>query len=166
MHCTATIRNDSNFPIEFHGALSKEYNFPAFCNGEKYKVFLVPEALTPDTATVYNNVLNGQHEFLNRSLDASYVLNRRLEPTEFCVVTIVVLSQTPVKCAAVPRAIFTYDDIALYNACELVVNDEIKTDPQFEIGVKLEYYKQRKFIPPDDGCVVIPFGQISYPESR
>lgn len=165
VHSTAIITNDSIIPIQFQAALSNEYNFPTFCSDtSKYKIFLVPKELTPDTATIYNNVLNGQHDFLNTPLKISSVFNKILNPGEYCVVTIGVLIPKPTNCAAVPRAIFSHDNRELYQTCKSMINETISTIPQLEIGVKLEYYNKRKFIPPDDGCVIIPFGQISYPE--
>ena len=166
IHSTAIITNDSMVPIHLKAALSNEYEFPTFCGDtNKYKVFLVPKELTPDTATIYNNVLNGQHDFLNAPLDNPSAINKTLTPGEFCVVTIGVLIPKPTNCAAVPRAIFSNDDRGLYQICDSQKNKAISTVPQLEIKVKLEYYYKRKFITPEDGCVIIPFGQISYPEN-
>ena len=164
VHSTAIITNDSTIPIHLQLALSKEYEFPAFCNDKKYKVFLLPEELTPDTATIYNGIVNGQHDFLNTPLANPVPLNKTLKPNEYCVITIGVLIVKPANCAAVPRAIFSHDNKGLYSACDSQENQATSADLQLEIGVKLEYYNQRKFIPPGDGCTVIPFGQISYPE--
>ena len=165
VHSTAIITNDSIIPIHLQATLSNEYEFPTFCGDtNKYKVFLVPKELTPDTATIYNNVLNGQNDFLNTPLDNPSVLNKILNPDEYCVVTIGVLIPKPTNCAAVPRAIFSHDHKGLYQTCERKINKAISTIPQLAIGVKLEYYYKRKFITPEDGCVVISFGQISYPE--
>jgi hypothetical protein len=163
LHSTATITNDSTIPIYLQFALANEYEFPIFCGDEKYKVFLLPEELTPDTATIYNNIVNGQHDFLNTPLDNHSVINRTLDPGEYCVITIGTLTPKPSNCAPVPRAIFSQDTKGVYQGCDRHSNEEISTDPQLEIGVKLEYYNQRKFIAPEDACTVIPFGQISYP---
>lgn len=163
VHITATVTNDTTVPIQLHGALATEYNFPGFCSDDKFTVFLVPEELTPDTATIYNDILNGQHDYLNTPLDAPAVLNKTLNPGEFCVVTVGTLTQIPSNCAPVPRAVFSHDNIELYQTCDSQINEAISTEPQFEIGVKLEYYYKRKFISPEDGCAVIPFGKISYP---
>ena len=165
VHMTTTITNDSTIPIHLQLALSNEYEFPTFCgDSNKYKVFLLPEELTPDTATLYNSIVNGQHDFLNSPLDKPNILNRTLNSGEYCVVTIGVLAPMPTNCSAVPRAVFSHDNKELYNACDRQLNQAISTDSRLEIGVKLEYYNQRKFIEPEDGCAVIPFGQISYPE--
>lgn len=163
VHITATITNDSTVPIHLQLALAEAYDFPAFCGDDQYKVFLLPEELTPDTATIYNNIVNGQHDFLNTPLDKPFMSNITLTPGEYCVITIGVLIPKPANCAAVPRAIFSQDTKGLYQACDRQINRAISTGPQLEIGVKLEYYYQRKFIAPEDGCAVIPIGQISYP---
>ena len=164
VHITATITNDTIIPIRLQLALAKEYEYPDFCGNEKYKVILLPEELTPDTADIYNNIVNGQHDFLNSPLDNAETLTKTLNPGEFCVVTVGTLTPKPSNCAAVPRAIFSHDNTALYTACDRQKNPSISTDAHLELGVKLEYYNQRKFISPEDGCAVIPFGQISYPE--
>ena len=164
VHSTSIITNDSTIPIHLQLALSSEYELPTYCgDSNKYKVFLLPEELTPDTATLYNNIVNGQHDFLNAPLINSATINKILNSGEYCVVTIGVLVRKPTNCAAVPRAVFSHDNKGLYRACDSQLNQAILTDPLLEIGVKLEYYNQRKFIPPEDGCVVIPFGKISYP---
>lgn len=164
VHSTNIITNDSIIPIHLEFTLSKEYEFPAFCNDKTFQAFLLPEELTPDTATLYNNIVNGQHDFLNSPLANPHTINKILEPGEYCVVTIGILIVKPANCAAVPRAVFSHDNIGLYSACHRQTNQALSTDPQLEIGVKLEYYYKRKFISPDDGCSVIPFGQISYPK--
>ena len=164
VHITATITNDSTIPIHLQFTLAHEYEFPAFCNDSKYKAFLLPAVLTPDTATIYNNIVNGKHVFLNTPLANPAIINKTLIPGEFCVVTIGTLTPKPSNCAPVPRAVFSHDTKQLYQACDRQINEGITTDPQLEIGVKLEYYNQRKFIAPEDGCTVIPFGQISYPD--
>ena len=164
VHITATITNDSTIPVHLQFALAKEYEFPAFCGDDKYKVFLLPEELTPDTATIYNNIVNGQHDFLNKPLDHPSVQNKTLHPGEYCVITIGTLTPIPSNCAPVPRAVFSHDNIGLYQTCDRPLNEAISIDPQLQIGVKLEYYYKRKFIPPEDGCAAIAFGQISFSE--
>jgi len=165
VHSTAIITNDSTIPIHLKLALSNEHEYPTYCGDtHKYKVFLLPEELTPDTATIYNNIVNGQHDFLNAPIDNSKILHKTLNSGEYCVVSIGVLVQKPTNCAAVPRAIFSYDNKGLYHACDSQINRALSTSAQLEIGVKLEYYNRRKFIAPEDGCTIIPFGQISYPE--
>ena len=163
VHSTAIITNDGTIPIRLQFALSVENEFPSYCGDtNKYKVCLLPERLTPDTATIYNNVVNGQRDFLSLSLEEANIIEKTLNSGEYTVVTIGVLIPKPTKCAAVPRAIFSYDDKELYHMCDQQKNSVFSTKPHLEIGVKLEYYNQRKFIPPEDGCVTIPFGQISY----
>lgn len=164
VHSTAIITNDSIVPIHVQCMLSKAYEFPAFCGDSTYQVFLLPEQLTPDTTTIYNSIVNGQHDFLNNPLSTPATLNKTLDPGDNCVVTIGVLIRKPANCAAVPRAIFTHDERGLHQKCDIELNQAISADFKLQLGVKLEYYYRRKFIAPGDGCVVIPFGQISYPE--
>lgn len=164
LNATAIITNNNTIPIQLQFALSKEYAFPTLCGNEKYKVFLLPEELTPDTARIYNNITTGDDDFLNTFSDNPQLLNKTINPGEYCVVTVATLNPNPKNCNAVPRAIFSYKNKDLYQTCEGQINEAISTDPQLEISLKLEFYKERKFIEPDDGCVIIPFGQISYAE--
>ena len=163
VHITATITNVDTIPIHLQLAFAKEYDFPGFCGDDKYKVFLLPEELTPDSLTVYNNIVNGQHDFLNDPLKNSTSINKTLNPREYFVVTTGTLTAKPSNCSPVPRAIFFYDE-GLYRDCDRPINEKISTDSNLAIGLKLEYYNQRKFIAPEDGCATIPVGQISYPD--
>ena len=162
VHCTATMRNDTTIPLHLHFALAETIEFPSFCGDDGFRVFILPEELTPDTATIYNGIVNGSHDFLNDPLNNTRLIEKTLEPEGYCVVTIGVLIQKPASCAAVPRAVFSHDGAAQYHSCDQHQNQLITSGAQFQIGAKLEYYFERKFIPPDDGCVVIPIGQISY----
>ncbi len=161
-HITAIITNQNKSSIELYLGLSKTVEFPTFCNDNTYKVFLLPEELTPDTATVYNNIVNGTHDFLNAPLHQSSTISKTLKANELCMVTIGTLTQLPSSCSVVPRAVFSHDSLNRYAPCEKFINQEIPTNPLVEIGVKLEYYNRRKFIGPEDDCMIIPFGQFSY----
>ena len=163
VHATANITNDSTVPIHLQFALAKEYEFPAFCEDDTYKAFILPEELTPDTATLYNNIVNGPHAFLDAPLSLPDGFQKTLLPGDFCVVTIGILIAEPANCAAVPRAVFSFDNQEQYRTCDRLENPAVSSSPPLEIGVKLEYYKNRKFLPPEDHCAIIPFGQISYP---
>ena len=165
MHMTATITNDTTIPIQFYGALAKKYAFPNVCQDTNtFEVFLLPRELTPDTATIYNNIVNGEHDYLYRALDDPNAFTQTIAPGEFCVVTIGVLHTKPSNCAAVPRGVISHDSIHLYTTCDRLTNNRISGDPRLAIGAKLEYYYKRKFISPEDGCVIIPFGTITYAE--
>ncbi len=171
IHATSIITNDSTIPIHLQIALSKEYEFPTLCNDKKYRVFLLPKEQTPNTATLYDRIINGFDDFIKTCLDNPYIINKTLKPGENCEITIGTLYPSPTNCGVVPRAVFSHDNKGLYHACDRQLparsaggNQPISSDPQFEIGVKLEFYNQRKFIGPEDHCTVIPFGQISYLE--
>ena len=145
VHSTAIITNDSLIPIHLSLAMSNELDFPTYCeDSNQYKVFLLPEELTPDTATIYNNIVNGQHDFLNHPLTNQNIINRSLKYGEFIVVTIGVLIPKPSNCAAVPRAVFTEDTNELYSKCENQINQLLMSKSSFEIGVKLEILQSKK----------------------
>ena len=162
VHNTAVITNDSTIPIQLNLALAKEMSFPDFCGESTYKVFTLPGELTPDTSTVYNNIVNGTHDFLNAPLKNTKEIKKTLQPDDICLVTIGVLIQKPANCAAVPRAVFSLNGTTPDLECERQNNEGLPDKMHSEVGIKLEYYYNRKFVPPDDGCVVIPIGQISY----
>ena len=166
IYTTAVITNDSDELIHLHMALSETYEFPSFCGDDeyKYKVVLLPEELTPDTATLRNTIIGGSEDYFKTDMTDPNSLNKTLKPGEYCVVTVGTLYPGKSNCEVIPRAIFSRDNMGLYEACDRQLNQIIPTDVKVELGVKLEYYNQRKFIPPEDGCVVIPFGQIRYLE--
>jgi len=159
-YITATITNDSTIAIHLQIALSNEYDFPAACGDKKYKVFLLPKELTPDTAALINNITNGLGNFLDRCLDTPYILNKTLEPGEKCVVTFGTLYSRPTNCGVVPNALFAQGDSDNFQACDSLMNQDKSTDPQLALGLKLDFYSGRSPF----ACILIPCGQISYPE--
>ena len=166
VHITATVYNNNTGPINLTSSISEEYNFPNFCGDTNtYKVFLLNDQLTPDPATIYNSIVNGQHDFLNTPLENPYTLDMTLYEGQYKVITIGVLMKIPSNCAAVPRAIFSHENFELYTNCTHQINDTVSTDPQYVLGLKLEIYNKRKFIPPEDDCIVIPIGKIAFDNS-
>ena len=159
---TATITNDSTIPIHLQIALSKEYVFPATCGDKRYKVFLLPKELTPDTATLYNNITDGLGNFLDRCLDDPFILNKTLEPGEKNVVTFGTLYSRPTNCGVVPNVLFAQSDNDNFQACDSLMNQDKSTDPQLALGLKLDFYLPRVRSP--FACTLIPCGHISYPE--
>ena len=168
---TATITNDSIIPIHLHVAISEEFDFPDSCSDNQYKVFLLPKELTPDTATLYNNITDGVSNFLDKCLDNPYVLNKTLEPGEFSVITIGTLLPRDTKCsvAALPRAIFAQSDGHSFQACDSRMNQgkspipitPIATEGTQQLGIKFVFYRGKS---QPETCILHPCGQISYPE--
>ncbi len=165
IHITATITNDSTIPIHLMAALSKEFDFPDSCGNSKYKAFLLPKELTPDTATLYNNLTNSvtdeMDEYLDRCLEHPYTLNKTLEPGEYSVITIGTLFATNTKCAALPREVFAQDDVHNFQRCDSRLNQDTGTKPQNTLGVKLDFFSGKGSVP--ETCILHPCGQISYP---
>ena len=166
---SATITNDSTIPIRLQVAISGEYDFPDSCSHSKYKVFLLPKELTPDTATLYNNITDGVDEFLNRCLDEPYILDKTLKQGEYTVITIGTLLPRPSSCPAVlPRAIFEQSDASSFFECDNRIfgnpvegNQDKSTKPNSVIGIKFVYYRGKSL---PETCVLFPCGQISYSE--
>lgn len=165
IYTTSIITNDSIIPIHIQIALSKEMEFPSMCKDNMYKVFILPKELTPDTATLYNNIVSASDDFLKSPLDNAYVLNKTLNPGEYCVITIGAQYLGSSNCGVFANALFTQDNKELYLNCGSQINQEISTNPQLEIGVKLGYYYDHNFGHPPDSCDIIPCGKISYPEN-
>jgi hypothetical protein len=160
---TATITNDSTIPIHLHVAISEEFNFPDSCSDNRYKVFLLPKGLTPDTAILYNHITDGVSNFLDRCLDNPYVLDKTLEPGEYSVITIGTLLARPVKCSvvALPRAVFAQSDGHSFQACDSRMNQDRSTNPHLALGIKFVFYRGKS---QPETCILHPCGQISYPE--
>ena len=165
IHTTTIIRNDSTIPIHLEIGLSEELAFPELCSDSIYQVILLPEALTPDTATIYNGLF-GIEDILSIADQGPPVLDKTLAPGEYCVVTIGVLNHATSNCGVVPRGVFAYEDQELYVNCDRLNNPNYKSHPQLDLAIKLEFYNQRKFLPPEDHCSIIACGQISYPDSK
>ena len=154
-YVTSIITNDGTAPIHLRIALSNQYDYPAAYGDRKYKVFLLPKELTPDTASLSNNITDGLGNFLDRCLQTPYVLDQTLEPREQCVVTIGTLYPQPTDCGIVPSVLFAQSDGDDFEACDSSVYQERSSDSQVTLAVKLDSC---------GGCILIPCGQISYPE--
>ncbi len=112
---TFVITNDTTLPIQIHIAVSNEYDFPASCEGAStYKLFLLPKELTPDTITLYNNIFEGLHPFLDTCLNNPSSINKILEPGEQHVITIGTLTPDPPTCGVFPTMLFARENGFLY----------------------------------------------------
>ena len=163
IHITATITNDSIIPIHLQVAISKEVAFPDSCGDHTYKLFLLPQELTPDTPTLYGKITEETGDFLDSCLENPYILNKTLEPGEYTVITIGTLFSSAPKCAALPRAVFTQSDVRKFQACDNRMLQKNSTLLQLALGVKLDFYSGKG--PKPETCILIPCGQISYPEN-
>lgn len=160
-HITATITNDSTVPIHLQIDLSNEYDYPAACNTGTFKAFLLPKELTPDTPALHNNILMGLDDFLDSCLAKPYVLNQTLAAGEKLQVTFGTLYAIPTNCGIVPNAIFSQIEKDDFQSCDILANQAQSIDTPLALGLKLDMYLS--FGKPD-GCIIIPCGQISYPE--
>ena len=160
-----TITNDSTIAIHIKIALSNEYDYPAAYGDQKFKVFLLPKELTPDKETwdsmsyvLGNNywVYKELSDFFERGLNPPYILNETLEPGEKCDITIGTLYPKPPKISGVlPNALFSQNNIGLYHECDSLINQDYSTNSQLSLWLKLVF---------KESCMIIPCGQISYPE--
>ena len=161
IHITATITNDSTIPIHLQVAISEEYDFPAFCGDEKFKVFLLPKEMTPDTATLYGKLTDGLGGFLDRCLENPYILDKTLEPGGYAVITIGTLLPMAIKCGALPRAVFAQSDGQNFQECDSGMNQDKSTNPHVALGLKIVFNSGRS---QPETCILLPCGQISYPD--
>lgn len=162
IHITATITNDSTIPINLQMALSNEYDFPDTCGDYKYKIFLLPKRLSPDTATLYGIIADGLADFLDSCLENPYNLDETLQPGEYTVITIATLLPTTTTCAALPRAIFAQDEVHNFQRCDSRMNSDKEANPHLALGVKLDFYSGKGSKP--ETCILHSCGQVSYPE--
>lgn len=167
---TSTITNDSIIPIHLHLAISAEFDYPDSCSDNRYKVFLLPKELTPDTASLQNSITDGLSDFLDECLDNPYVLDKTLKPGEYAVITIGTLLPRPTRCSvvALPRAVYVQGDDDSFQACDSRMparqaggHQDQSTNPLLTLGVKIDYYRGKSH---PETCVVHPCGQVSYPE--
>ena len=159
---TSTIYNDNTIPVALQSALSGKYSFPDFCGNDiEYKVFILPASMTPDTATIYNGITTGEDEFLKTVLDNPRNINITIDPGKYTVITIATLLPQPNNCDAVPRNVFSSLNKLKYENCDKQLNVGVASNPLSNIWLRLEYYYNRKWAQPEDGCVTIPFAIIS-----
>ena len=166
IHITATITNDTTIPIHLFVALSKEYHFPDPYGNSKFKIFLLPKELTPDTATLYGKITEGLGDFLDHCLETPYNLRKTLKPGEFSVITIGTLIPRSSICTALPRAVFAQMDGPNFQGCDSLMKQHKSTIPiasgtQFELGLKLVFYSGRSN---PETCMLLTCGHMSYAE--
>lgn len=157
-YITTTITNDSTIPIHIQIALPEDV-FPIAWSDHEYKVFVLPRELTPNPPAFHNNITDGLDNFFDTGLDNLHAIDKTLEPGEQCVATIGTL-YLPGTFSIVPTAVFAQSESDKFRACDNLMGHAESANHQL-IGLKLDFHIKGV----REGCILIPCGQISYPES-
>ena len=75
-YVTFTIKNDTTVPIHLQIALSDEFQRPAPFEKGKFKVFVLPPELMPDTATFGGSISTELRNFLDKDIDTPSIFNK------------------------------------------------------------------------------------------
>ena len=152
-----TITNDSVIPIQLQLAFSQEYDYPT---GYDVQLFLFPIEAKPGEITfdslTYELSDNALHDFFDRGMRPVHKLNQTLQPGEKCITAIGTLYPRPPKTAAfLPNALFVHTEPDVYAACNRLIDKDPSGEHPVSLGLKLIFR---------ENCVIIPCGQISYPD--
>lgn len=156
-YITSSITNKSNVLLDIEIDLSNEYDYPGQYRDEKYRLFLVPEELTPegealvDTIT-YEILENDLRKFLDKDKDAFYSISKTLEPNEKYIFTIATLYPRPAESSGVvPRALFVLGNEENFGECDRPDKNEPSTGI-IAFGLKLEF---------SESCSILSAGRVS-----
>lgn len=155
-YITNTIYNDSTVSIRLQMDLSKEYNFPAPHNDQKFKVVIWPQELTPNKVTFTDSISNELLNFLQNGPDTTDNINISIAPHEKYVLTIGTLFDKTTNHYVSPEVLFVQSDGDIFGACENHIIHGKSTNDSIALGLKLNI--------PHVGCTIIYRGQISYGE--
>lgn len=146
-----TITNDSTIPIHFQLVFSKDYDYPIAFGDQKFKVIPLPKEWGLNGVEITDSMFNELKNYIAKPL-----LNKTLEPGEKRVIAIGTLYPRPPKFRGIlPNALFAHTDKGIFPTCDWLMNEDPSSNPQIALGLKLNF---------GESCMVIPCGQISYPE--
>ena len=135
----------------FQIAFSKDYDYPIADAGERFKVIPMPKEWALDGGEITNRMINE----LKDNIDSPF-LNKTIAPGEKLVLAIgTVYPRTPKICCILPNALFAHNDGGILPTCDWLVKEDPSSYPQKALSFKLNFR---------DSCIIIPCGQISYPE--
>lgn len=151
-----TITNDSTIQIQIQFAFSNEYDYPSAFGDEQYKVFPMPKEWGLDGVEITDSLINELKNYIDKPF-----FNKTLEPGEKCVLAIGTRYR-PTGLGIVPNVVFIQSESEIFQACDNLMNNDKSINPQFALGLKLDIYLTQHRSP--SSCMLIPCGQISYPE--
>ncbi len=147
-----TIINDSTIPINLQIAFSKEYNNPPPNNEEKYRLIPLPKEWALDGVGISDSMIDELPAYIEKP-----VLDETLGPGEDLVLAIGSLYPRPAKSTGVlPRTLFAQGDKTTFPDCDWLMEKDRSSDQQIPLGLKIIFGEK---------CMIIPCGQISYPEN-
>lgn len=120
---TITITNDTTIPIQLEIGFSEK----DLSNISYSKVFLLPRQLTPSKQQFDNSISDELKSFLDLDTDKLEHLNKTLKPTEKCVLTFGVLTNTiyPDPTTPYETKLLTYTETPSSISCKLKINDTL-----------------------------------------
>lgn len=157
-YINSSITNDSLIPMHVKIAFSNEYHQPTPSNGQKFKVFLLPEFMTTEKKTDIN-VLN---KFLDEGLESSITIDKVINPNEEYSLNIGFL--TEFKSAllnASPFVLFSKGHKQYFESIsDSAINQVVSAKTQLTLLLGLDFF------PLGQDSIkrysIIPCGQISY----
>jgi hypothetical protein len=152
-----TITNESTRPIHFQIAFEKEYDYPRrFRIDEPFNVFPMPEEWGMDGVEITDEMINELLRYIDQPS-----LTKTLEPGEG-IVAAIGTRYLPTGRGVLPNALFVQSDRDKFQDCDDLMNHEESQNPQLALGLKLDICLVQQRDPV--GCVLIPSGQLSFPE--
>ncbi len=130
------------------------------CDNHKYRVFLLPEKRKPGLEGLQSFLMNEFDDFWQ----SSYVFDKTLSPGESCELTFAALYPSPTSCGVFPNVVFSQDEKELYQTCGSLMEQEASKISQLDLVLRISLHYGNYFGDPADSCIVIPCGQIFYPE--
>ncbi|MCW3072844.1 MAG: hypothetical protein JWO44_2734 [Bacteroidetes bacterium] len=168
-YITARITNDSTIPMHIEIAFSKEFYHPTPPNGQRFRVFLLPETIigvgqlskgSPHIAidpAFAKNIIVDDNQELRNCLDTPLTLNKTINPKEECIVNIGFLIEDKFDSFnPIPFALFAKDDRHYFASIpDSAINQVISVKNQLPLLLGLGNWHKK------DYCI-IPCGQISF----
>ena len=145
--------NDSTTSIHLQIAFSKEYDYPTAYGDEQFKVIPLPKEWALDGVEITESMINVLPQYINQPF-----FDKTLKPGEKCIMAIGTLYPRPTKGSGIlPNTLFTHNKRGDFPACDWFMKKDLPSNSQIALGLKLNF---------GESCMIIPCGQISYPESN
>ena len=156
-YINVSITNDSLIPVNVKVAFTNEYYQPTPTNGQKFKVFLLPEFMTPEKKTDFN-VLN---KFLDEGLENSISIDKVIKPKEEYSLNIGFLTELKSPLNPSPFVLFSKGHKQHFESIpDSVISKVPSAENQLTLLLGLDFF------PLGQDSIkrysIIPCGQISY----
>lgn len=149
---TSTIINDSTLPLHLDLALPAEQPYPAPYNDQRYRLFIIPEALA---AQQYNADSKALKDFLDSASGRPCTLQRIIQPKEELSLTIGVFSSNK-GVAPGQMALLSKGHKPHFPAHDSLINEALSKTKVLELLFALDFYK------PLNNIQIIPCGKMWY----